>query len=39
MIKNFRTDQGQEYCNKKVEKICIRNSIRKAYSTPVQSRK
>jgi len=32
ILKNFRTDQGREYCIKKVEKFCIRNSIKKTYS-------
>ena len=33
-IKNFKTDQGKEYVNKKVEQFCRRNGIRKLYSPP-----
>jgi len=33
-IKNFKTDQGKEYVNKKVEQFCRRIGIRKSYSQP-----
>jgi len=33
-ITNFKSDQGKEYCSRRVNKFCKKNGIRKLYSPP-----